>query len=200
MQWRRQLTTGDSLMASSLAVLTQPHPTQGSTEEAVLYSNKFSTNGYSGYPVTTTSLNLSWKLLTNPSLEKPMHRLRPSARLSNLPGNPLISLNFTSLQLLLANALLWIPSLCYLMNDFFSRSWNISQEEATKNSLSWRTFVLLDLSRDLEQTAMLAGYQNASTSSNSPCCNIRLAPSASGLRRRSTPCIIHPLCLHKILV
>ena len=146
------LTTGDSLMASSLAVLTQSHPIQGSTEEAVLYSNKFSTNSYSGYPVTTTSLNLSWKLLTNPSLEKPMHRLRPSARLSNLPGNPLISLNFTSLQLLLANALLWIPSLCYLMNDFFSRSWNISQEEATKNSLSWRTFVLLDLSRERNST------------------------------------------------
>ena len=58
----------------------------------------------------------------------------------------------TSLQLLLANALLWIPSLCYLMNDFFSRSWNISQEEATKNSLSWRTFVLLDLSRERNST------------------------------------------------
>ena len=75
------LTTGDFLMASSLAVLTQSHPTQASKEEAVFYSNNSLTNSYAGYPVATTSLNLSRKLLYNPSLEKPRRPLRPSARL-----------------------------------------------------------------------------------------------------------------------
>ena len=39
------------------------------------------------------------------------HLLKPSSPLSNLPGSPLTYPTFPALQLLLATALLWIPSL-----------------------------------------------------------------------------------------
>ena len=129
-------------MASSLAVLKPLHTTQGSTQGAAFYSINFSTNSYFGNPVATTSLNFHESYFPILLWKKPRHQLRHSVRFSNLSRNPLTSLTSTSLQLLLAAALLWVPFLCSLMKESFVRTSNISQEDTTRNSLSWRNVCL----------------------------------------------------------
>ena len=64
---------------------------------------------------------------------------------SNLPGSPLTYPTYPDLQLLLATALLWIPSLNSLMTDFFLTTYNISPEETTRSCWSWQKYALVVL-------------------------------------------------------
>ena len=67
---------------------------------------------------------LNRQLLWLAFLVKLHHLLKPSSPLSNLPGSPLTYPTFPALQLLLATALLWIPSLNSLMTDFYLETYN----------------------------------------------------------------------------
>ena len=62
------------------------------------------------------------------TLDPPLHHLlKPFSPLSNLPGSPLTYPTFPALQLLLATALLWIPSLNSLMTDFYLTTYRSHQ-------------------------------------------------------------------------
>ena len=78
-------------------------------------------------------------------LVKLHHLLKPSSPLSNLPGSPLTYPTFPALQLLLATALLWIPSLNSLMTDFYLTTYNISPEETTRSCWSCQKYALVVL-------------------------------------------------------
>ena len=130
--------SGGNLDDVSISTSTAKNSRTTARKEAASYIKKT-------FSFTCGQINFDGKLPSNPFLVKLHHLLKPSSPLSNLPGSPLTYPTYPALQLLLATALLWIPSLNSLMTDFFLTTYNISPEETTRSCWSLQKHALVVL-------------------------------------------------------